>query len=474
VSTTTASTTDTTGAATAGAARGSLVVIASATLLVVLDSTIVNVALPSIQRGLGFSTSGLGWVITSYTLSFGGFLLIGGRSGDVFGRRRMLAAGLTIFSIGGLLGGLAPTSGVLIAARFVQGTGAAISAPTALALITITFPAGPTRNRAMSVYATMASTGGALGLVLGGVLTQWASWRWVFLLVVPIGLAAALGVLAVLPETPPQRQRLDLRGALTATAGIACLVFGLNHAADAGWRTPTTITPLATALLLLAGFVALEHSSRQPLLPGRVLADRFRATAYVIALIAGLCLYGLAFFLMLYLQETLGYDIITAGLAFLPLALGIGATAIGMGRAVTRIGARPGLIGGPLLAAAGALWLATEATSSASYQMLVGPLILLGVGLGATFVPMTLTAMSAVRPDDAGVAAALVSVGQQVGASIGLATLATIAASNQANSPHASATRYQSVFYVTAAILSAGFLLTATQLGPRRAMQTRK
>ncbi len=323
----------------------------------------------------------------------------------------------------------------------------------------------------MSVYATMSSTGGALGLILGGVLTQWASWRWVFLLVVPIGLAAALGVLVVLPETPPHRQRLDLPGALTATAGLAALVFGLIHAADTGWATPATVTALAVALLLLTGFVALEHRQAQPLLPGRVLADRPRATAYAIALIAGLCLYGLTFYLMLYLQDTLGYDTVTAGLAFLPLAVAIGATAIGMGRAVTRIGTRPGLMGGPLLAAGGSLWLATQTTPTTGYPALVGPLVLLGIGLGATFVPMTLTALSTVQPIDAGVASALVSVGQQVGASIGLATLAAIAAaaSSHAHSPHASVTSgYQAVFYVTAAVLAAGFLLTGTQMRPRQ------
>jgi MFS family permease len=422
--------------------RGALLVIATATLLVVLDSTIVNVALPTVRSGLGFSPAGLEWVVTAYSLAFGGLLLLGGRSGDLFGRRRMLVTGLTLFSLASLTAGLAPDPAVLIAARFAQGAGAAIAAPTALSLIAITFPAGPARNRAMSVYAAMASTGGALGLILGGVLTQYASWRWVFLVAVPIGLTAAAGAVRVLPETPPARRSPDLPGALTATAG----------------------------LLLL--FAAIERRSGQPLLPGRILADRSRAVAYAVTLAAGLALYGMTFFLMLYCQDVLGYDSITAGLTFLAIAVPLGAAAIATGRAVTRTGTRPPLIAGLLLAAGGACWLATQATPAAGHARLTGPLALFGLGLGLAVVPLTLTALTAVQPANAGIASALVSAGQQVGAAVGLATLGTIAAAvtgHRATAPASALTGgYRAVFYVTAAVLATAFLITTATLRPRR------
>jgi EmrB/QacA subfamily drug resistance transporter len=452
--------------------RGALLVIATATLLVVLDSTIVNVALPTVRSGLGFSPAGLEWVITAYSLAFGGLLLLGGRSGDLFGRRRMLAAGLTLFSLASLTAGLAPDPAVLIAARFAQGTGAAIAAPAALSLIAVTFPAGPARNRAMSVYAAMSSTGGALGLILGGILTQYASWRWVFLVAVPIGLTAAVGALRILPETPAARRNPDLPGALTATAGLAALVYGLTRASDGTWSSPATIIPLAAAAVLLLLFAAVERRSGQPLLPGRILADQSRATAYGVTLTIGLALYGMAFFLMLYCQDVLGYDSLTAGLTFLAIAVPLGAAAVGTGRAVTRTGTQPPLLAGLLLAAGGACWLAAGATPTTSHAGLTGPLALFGLGLGLAVVPLTLTALTGIQPADAGVASALVSAGQQVGAAVGLATLGTIAAavaSHQA-APSAGALvdGYRAVFYVTAAIIATAFLIAAATLQPPR------
>jgi EmrB/QacA subfamily drug resistance transporter len=452
--------------------RGALLVIATATLLVVLDSTIVNVALPTVRSRLGFSPAGLEWVVTAYSLAFGGLLLLGGRSGDLFGRRRMLVTGLTLFSLASLTAGLAPDPAVLIAARFAQGAGAAIAAPTALSLIAITFPAGPDRNRAMSVYAAMSSTGGALGLILGGILTQYASWRWVFLVAVPIGLTAAAGAARVLPETPAARRSPDLPGALTVTAGLAALVYGLTRASDGTWSSPATIAPLTAAAVLLLLFAAVERVSGQPLLPGRILADRSRATAYGATLTVGLALYGMAFFLMLYCQDVLGYDSITAGLTFLAIAVPLGAAAIGTGRAVTRTGTRPPLLAGLLLAAGGACWLAAKVTPATSHAGLAGPLALFGLGLGLAVVPLTLTALSSIQPADAGVASALVSAAQQVGAAIGLAALGTIAAAVTAHRATTSASAlsggYRTVFYVTAAVLAAAFLITTATLRPRR------
>jgi len=453
-------------------ARGALLVIATATLLVVLDSTIVNVALPTLRSGLGFSPAGLEWVVTAYSLAFGGLLLLGGRSGDLLGRRRMLVTGLTLFSLASLTAGLAPDPAVLIGARFAQGAGAAIAAPTALSLIAITFPAGPARNRAMSVYAAMSSTGAAIGLILGGVLTQYASWRWVFLVAVPIGLAAAAGAVRVLPETPAARRSLDLPGALTATAGLAALVYGLTRASDGTWSSPVPIASLAAAAVLLLLFAAVERRSGQPLLPGRVLADRSRAVAYAVTLAVGLALYGMAFFLMLYCQDVLGDDSLTAGLTFLAIAVPLGAAAIGAGRAVTWTGTRPPLLAGLLLAASGACWLAAQATPATSHAALAGPLALFGLGLGLAVVPLTLTALTGIQPADAGVTSALVSAGQQVGAAVGLAALGTIAAAvtGHQSAPPADALTggYRAVFYATAAVLATAFLITTITLRPRR------
>ncbi len=448
-----------------------LLVIATATLLVVLDSTIVNVALPSVQAALGFSTGGLQWVITAYTLAFGGLLLLGGRSGDLFGRRRMLVIGLVVFAVASGVGGCAPDPAVLVLARFVQGAGAAIAAPTALSLIAVTFPAGPARNNAMSVYAMMSSGGGAAGLIAGGLITRYAGWRWVFFVVVPIGLAAALGAMRALPESPRTRTRLDVPGAATATAGVAALVFGLNRAAH-GWTSAATVTGLTAAVVLLCAFAIVERRRDHALLPGRILADRSRAVVYVVALIVGLALYALAFFLMLYFQNILGYDSLHAGLAFLALALPIGVAAVCMGRAITRIGTRPGLVAGPLTATAGALLLAIQATPDATYLRLAGPLVLLGLGLGATFVPLTLTALATVRPADAGIASALVSAGQQIGASVGLAVLGTLA-ETVARHRHSVTDGYRAAFLLTAAVLAVGLLLTATVL-PRPVTRRRE
>jgi MFS family permease len=329
----------------------------------------------------------------------------------------------------------------------------------------------------MSVYATMASSGAAIGLILGGVLTQYASWRWVFLVAVPIGLAAAVGAVRVLPETPPAQRSPDLPGAFAATAGIAALVYGLTRASDSTWSSPATIASLAAAALLLLAFAAVERRTSQPLLPGRILADRSRATAYGVTLATGLALYGMAFFLMLYCQDVLGYDSINAGLTFLAIAVPLGAAAIGTGRAVSRTGTRPPLLLGLLLAAGGACWLAAQAAPAASHATLLGPLALFGLGLGLAVVPLTLTALSGTLPADAGIASALVPVGQQTGAALGLAALGTIAASVTGHHATASASAltdgYRAVFYVTAAILATAFLTAAATLPQRRRQQPR-
>ncbi|WP_163508369.1 MFS transporter [Fodinicola acaciae] len=405
---------------TATAVHGSrqgvaLLVITAATLLVVLDSTIVNVALPSIRTGLGFTTTGLEWVVTAYSVAFGGLLLLGGRLGDLYGRRRMFLVGIALFTAASLLGGLALTQLWLIAARTVQGIGAAIAAPAALSLVATTFPEGEPRNRAMGWYATVAGSAGAIGLVLGGLLTHVGSWRWVFFVAVPIGALVLVAAPRALAEPPRQDAgRLDLAGAITGTAGVALLVYGLIQPS---W-------PVAAAgIVVLLVFLVIESRVSTPLLPLRLFADGRRAAAYAVTLTVGVGLYGVTFFLMLYVQETLAFGAVLAGLAFLPLAAGIGVLAAAMGRLAGRIGTRVGVVGGPLVAAAGAVWLYAGVSAHTGYAGLVGPLVLLGVGLGAAVVPLTLTVLAAVRREDAGIASALVSAGQQLGGAIGLAAL---------------------------------------------------
>jgi EmrB/QacA subfamily drug resistance transporter len=410
-----------------------LLVIATAQLMVVLDATIVNVALPDIQRALGFSGSGLEWVVNAYALTFGGLMLLGGRAGDLLGRRRMFITGLLLFSAASLLGGFATSEAWLLAARAVQGAGAAIIAPTALALITTTFGEGSPRNRAMAVYAAMSVAGGAVGLLAGGLLTTYASWRWVLFVNVPIGLAAALAASRVLGESEPQRGgRFDLPGALTATGGLAALVYGLSNAATTAdgvshWGDAKVVAALTVAVALLAAFALIELRSQNPLLPLRLLRDRNRTGANLIMLCVGAAIAGMFFFLTVFMQTVWGYSALKAGVAYLPLTamimVGSGAAA----QLVSRVGARPLLLAGAPTAAAGLFWLSGISEDGSYATDVLGPMLVLATGLGLLFVPLTLVAMSKVRDEDSGVAASLRNTGQQVGGSIGLAVLGTVA-----------------------------------------------
>src|SRR6266568_3463925 len=328
-----------------------LVVIATAQLMVVLDATIVNVALPHIQHALGFSGSGLEWVVNAYALAFGGLLLLGGRAGDVLGRRRVFIAGLLLFSAASLAGGFATSQAWLLAARAVQGAGAAVTAATALALIATTFPEGPPRNRAMGVYAAMSVAGGAVGLIAGGLLTTYASWRWVLFVNVPIGLAAALASPRVLGESPRQRGRFDLPGAVTGTGGLAALVYGLSNAATSPdgvthWGDAKVVASLAASAVLLAAFAVIEARGKDPMLPVRLLADRDRTGANLIMLCVGTAIFGMFFFLTVFMQAVWGYSALKSGLGYLPLTAGILVASGAAAQLVARIGARPLLLAG--------------------------------------------------------------------------------------------------------------------------------
>jgi EmrB/QacA subfamily drug resistance transporter len=409
-----------------------LLVIATAQLMVVLDATIVNVALPHIQQALGFSGTGLEWVVNAYAVTFGGLLLLGGRAGDIFGRRRVFIFGLLLFSGASLLGGFATTQWWLLAARAVQGVGGAVIAPTALALISTNFPQGQERNRAFSVYSAMAGAGGATGLVLGGVLTTYASWRWCFFVNVPIGILVAAAAPRVLTESPRLPGRIDVAGAVTGCGGLALLVYGLSKAATGAdgvshWGDAQVVASLTASVVLLVSFVLIEMRSSHPLLPMRVLADRNRAGALLIMLCIATGLFGLFFFLTLFMQDVLGYSAIRSGVAYLPFPVGVVIASALAAPLVARIGPRPLILAGAAMVAGGMFWFSrlTEHAGYASH--LLGPMLVSSFGLGLVFVPLALVALHKVAGQDSGVASSLLNAGQQVGGAVGLALLGTVA-----------------------------------------------
>jgi EmrB/QacA subfamily drug resistance transporter len=409
-----------------------LAVIAAAQLMVVLDATIVNVSLPNIQSALGFSGSGLEWVVNAYALAFGGLLLLGGRAADILGRRRMFIAGIIVFSAASMLGGLATSQAWLLAARAVQGAGGAIVAPAALSLITTNFPEGPPRNRAMGAYAAMSIAGGAVGLLAGGLLTTYASWRWVLFVNVPIGIVVALLAPRVLGEGQRHRGRFDLPGAVTGTAGLAALVYGLSSAAATGsggshWGDPKVHASLAAAVVFLAAFLVIESRSKHALMPMRIFSNRDRSAANLITLCIGTSMFGMFFFLTLFVQNVWGYDAIRRGLIYLPMVAIIMAMSGLTMQLVPRIGARPLLITASAISAGGMFWLSRINEHSTYAGGLIGPMLVTGAGLGLLFMPTTLVAMSGVQDKDAGLASSLPNVGQQVGGAIGLAILGTVA-----------------------------------------------
>ncbi len=451
-----------------------LVLICAVQMMVILDGTIVNIALPSIQHQLHFSAPGLEWVITAYTLTFGGLLLLGGRSGDLFGRRRMFTIGVIIFTAASLLGGFATDQLWLIAARVLQGVGGAIASPTALALIQNSYPEGPKRSRAMGVYAAMSGAGGSLGLLLGGILTDVASWRWVLFVNVPIGVTVAILAPRVLGTTPTRHGRLDLPGAMSVTLGMASLVFGLSRAATAGWSDHDTVAALVVAVILLVTFVVIESKSPHAVMPLHIFKDRNRAGSYVIMLCLAAAMFATFFFITQFVQNILGYSPLKAGFAFLPMTIGIGGSANIISRLVGRIGPRRPMTVGPFMVAGGLMWLSFVGVHAA-YISIVGPLLLLAVGMGSTFVPLTLTVMSRVPRGEAGLASALLNTGQQIGGSLGLAVLVTVATSvtsgrlasighTASRAQHALATTggYDAAFRIGSLIAFVGFVLALT------------
>ncbi len=421
-----------------------LLVIATAQLMVVLDATIVNVALPDIEKALGFSGTGLEWVVNAYALTFGGLLLLGGRAGDILGRRRVFIAGIILFSVASLLGGFATTQAWLLAARAVQGVGGAIIAPTALSLITTTFPEGPPRNRAMGVYAAMSIGGAAVGLMAGGLLTTYLSWRWVLFVNVPIGALVALIAPRVLVESERRPGRFDLPGAITSTLGLAALVYGLTSAATSPngvshWGDTKVIVSLTAAVVLLASFVFIESRSEHALMPLRIFRNRDRSAANLIMLCIGTAMFGMFFFLTIFVQTVWEYSALKTGIGYLPMVAAIMVMAGVSAQLVPRIGARPLLIAGSAISAGGMFWLSRINEHSTYSGGLLGPMLVTAAGLGMLFMPVTLIALNRVPERDAGLASSLPNVGQQVGGSIGLALLGTVAWTVVANTARHSA-----------------------------------
>jgi len=419
-----------------------LAVIATAQLMVVLDATIVNVALPHIQAALGFSGTNLEWVVNAYALAFGGLLLLGGRSGDLLGRRRVFIFGILLFTLASLLGGFATNQAWLLGARVLQGIGGAFAAPTALSLIAVTFPQGPPRNRAMGVYAAMSVAGGAVGLIAGGLLVQYLNWRWVFFVNVPIGLVLAFLAPRVLGESERRRGAFDLPGAITGSLGLASLVYGLSSAATSPngvshWGDTKVIVSLVAAVVLLVTFGFIEVRSKHALVPMRVLRSRDRTGSYLIMLCVGTALFGMFFFLTLFVQGVWGYSALKTGLAYLPMIATVMVASAIASQLVNRIGARPLLLAGSVILTGGMFWLSRITEHSHYASGLLGPMMVTALGMGLLFVPVSLVALAGVRNNDAGVASSLLNTGQQVGGSIGLAILGTVAWSAVANNIHA-------------------------------------
>ncbi|MFE7616362.1 MFS transporter [Streptomyces sp. NPDC057496] len=455
-----------------------LLFIGIAQLMVVLDGTIVNIALPAAQRDLGFSDGNRQWVVTAYALAFGGLLLFGGRIADLWGRKRAFTVGVIGFAVASALGGVAVDTSMLLGARALQGAFGALLAPAALSLITVMFTEPKERAKALGIYGAIAGAGGAVGLLLGGVLTEYANWRWTLLVNIFFAVIAAAGAILVIHDPAGNRKggrHLDIPGVLLACAGLVSLVYGFTRVETDGWRAPVPIGLLVTAVLLLAAFVATESRVKAPLLPLRVVGNRSRGGAYAAVAISTIAMFGLLLFLTFYLQVVLDYSPVITGVAFLPMVAGmmIGSTQIGA-RLTPRVAPRLLMAPGYLLAAGGLAILAQIEIDSSYTSVVLPGMVLMGLGLGTAMMPAMNLATHGVRPQDAGVASAMVNTSQQVGGAIGVALLSTIATSStdaytrdhlHAFSPQKAAgeLKLQAMVhgYATAIWWSAGFLVLA-------------
>jgi EmrB/QacA subfamily drug resistance transporter len=457
-----------------------LLVLGIAQLMVVLDATIVNIALPSAQHALGFTDDGRQWIVTAYALAFGSLLLLGGRIGDLFGRKRTFVVGLLGFAVASVLGGLAQSFGVLVGARALQGLFGALLAPAALSLLTTTFTEPEERARAFGIFGAVAVGGAAIGLLLGGILTEYLSWRWCLYVNLVIAVPAALAAMSLLHnQAPAVKPRLDIPGTLTASTGLFAIVYGLANAQTHSWGDVLTVGMLAAGAVLVSAFVAIQRRSAHPLLPLRVVLDRDRGGSFLAMGLAGAGVFGVFLFLTYYMQQTLGFSPIKTGLAFLPMTFAIVLTATSSStKLLPRIGPRPLIGTGMLTAALGMLTLTSVGVDTAYATHVLPGLMIIGAGMGLVFSAAMATATFGVEPDDAGVASAMVNTMQQVGGSIGTALLSTLAATTvtsdlagRAPDPallaSAAVHGYTTAFWWSAAIFAGGALLCTALLTGR-------
>src|SRR3954454_16852833 len=441
-----------------------LILLCVAQFVVVLDASIVNVALPSIGRALDFSQTNLPWVVNAYVLTFGGFLLLGGRMADLLGRRRVFMGGLVLFALASLVGGFSNSEGMLIAARAVQGLGAAILSPAALSIVTTTFRDGSERNRALGVWGAVAGSGGAAGVLLGGVLTDGLGWEWVLWVNVPIGLIAAFIAPRLLAESRSEAEtrHFDFAGAVSVTAGLSLLVYALVDANNAGWGSGRTIGLLAVSAALLGAFIAIERRSAAPLVPFRIFRQRTITGANVVGLLVGASLFSMFFFISLYMQQVLGYSAIHAGLSSLPLALTIIVAAGVASQLVTKIGFKPVLAVGMASIAIGLVWFSQISPGGSFLSDILGPSLLAAFGLGFSFVSTTIAAVSGVSDHEAGLASGLINTSQQVGGALGLAVLAAISDSvvGTSHDPVTLTNGFSDAFLVGAGFAGLGLIAT--------------
>ena len=443
-----------------------LALLALTQFIIVIDASITNVALPTIGRDLHINQTDLSWVVNAYTLTFGGFLLLGGRLADLIGRRRMFVVGLVMFGVGSLLGGLSGSSNFLDGARALQGIGAAFVSPAALSLVTTIFAEGAERNRALGVWGAVAGAGGAVGVLLGGVLTE-IDWRLVLFVNVPVAAFAILAAPRVLPEgkDPTEVKGFDLPGAVSVTAGLGLLIFAMVKASQEGWGTTATIVRLAIGVALVIAFVVIELRTKHPLLPFSIFRLRTLRGANIAGILTGMSLFSMFLFISYYLQFVLGYSAIKTGVAYLPLAVSIIITAGVASQLVTRIGFKPTLIGGLVILAIGLFWFSRISPTGSYVSDVLGPSILAGCGLGFTFVPVTIAAVTGTSGPQAGIASGLINASQQIGGALGVAILVSVSTSRIADFGRAAGTHHALVAgYSRAFLVGCGFAVLAALL----------
>jgi EmrB/QacA subfamily drug resistance transporter len=462
-----------------------LAVIVTAQFMVVLDIAIVNVALPTIKDDLNFSQESLQWVITAYSILFGGVLLLGGRMADLLGRRRLFIAGLALFTLSSLLDGLAWSEGSLIAFRALQGLGAALLSPAALSILTTTFAEGRERNLALGIWGAVSGSGGAAGVLLGGALTSALSWSWIFFINVPVGVVVLLLTPRLVRESRADmgHRYFDFPGAASITAGLMLLVYAMTHAVEHGWRTTETVVLLAVSAALIVGFVVIELRSRAPLLPMRIFRLRTLTGSNVAGLLVGGAVFSQFFLLTLYMQQVLGYSAIQTGLAYIVLTLAIIVFANVAQAIALRVGIRAPLTFGLVLVSVGLVLYARLPVEGHYFWDLFVPFLLSGIGMAFAFIPMTIGALAGVRPSDAGIASGLINTTQQIGGAIGVAVATTIAATYTAHyldaHPGATATSgaalthgFSIAFYVLAALAVVGAISSLILIEPKNAVET--